>query len=365
MKSADFKYESLKQWIIEGIRAGTFRHGDKLPSENFLCRKFGISRQTVRHAMADLSEGGLIKKVRGSGSYVQKQRPMGSSKTVGILVSHVDDYLFAQILNGVEEVLTSDGFGIDLGISNNSIELERKFLQRVLDTNMVGLIVEGTRSSLPNPNIELYEEMRRRDISIVFIHNYYENFPCASVLMDDIAMSRELTGLLLKAGHKRIAGLFKGDDLQGPRRYTGYVEALRDADIPVREELVGWFYSNYYDNIMLEMNLDHVVMNLAGYTAIVCYNDWIAEEVYKLYQQNNIKIPGDISLVSFDDIPLARYIANGITSGQHPHKLLGIEAATRLLKMLREGIAAVPQQPRLMPYSISVRDSIKDIGETR
>jgi GntR family transcriptional regulator of arabinose operon len=359
VKKKKLKYELLKDWLIDSIRNGAIKKSGRLPSENFLCRKFDISRQTVRKALSELRDEGIIYSKQGSGSYVNRIATVRSSNTIGVLVSHVTGYLFSQIINGIDEVFSSNDYGIDLSISNNRIDQERKFLFRMLNSNISGLIVEGTRSALPNPNIELYQDLRQNHLPIIFIHNYYENFPCPSVMMDDINMAQKLTDLLIEANHRKIAGIFKGDDLQGHRRYSGYVKALIDAEIPVREEIVGWFYSNYYDHKTIEESIADIVASFKDYTAIVCYNDVIAQEVYRSFKKQKIRIPDDISMVSFDDIPMAQYIANGITSGQHPHKQLGIETASRLLAMINDAAPAIEAVPYLMPYTITVRDSIK------
>ena len=85
-----------------------------------------------------------------------------------------------------------------------------------------GLIVEGTKSALPNPYIRHYQNLIRQGIPVVFIHNYYNGLQTPCVLMDDIQASKKLTQLLLDAGHTKIAGIFKEDDLQGIRRFQGY-----------------------------------------------------------------------------------------------------------------------------------------------
>ena len=158
-KNFNFKYIILKQWIVDNIKNKTFRQGDKLPSENLLCRKFGISRQTVRNAMAQLSEEGVVKKVRGSGMYVNKTFAAATSKTVGILISYLNEYIFKHIFKEIETVLKLEGYEIDLCISENRIEQERGFLERMYHSDVAGLIFEGTRSALPNTNIDYYRKL--------------------------------------------------------------------------------------------------------------------------------------------------------------------------------------------------------------
>ena len=357
-KNFHFKYIVLKQWIVDNIKNKTFQYNDKLPSENLLCRKFGVSRQTVRNAMAQLSEEGIVRKVRGSGMYVNKTTfAAATSKTIGVLISYLNEYIFRHVFQEIETVLTMEGYEIDLCISENRIEQESSFLDRMYHSDVAGLIIEGTKSALPNPNLKYYRQLEEKGVPFLMIHNYYNGLQCPSILMDDIGASKRMTKMLIDAGHTKIAGIFKGDDLQGHRRYLGYVEALEEAGIPVREELIGWFYSNYDNNILLEISIKAILDTLDYYTAMMAYNDLIALEINKSFEQNGIRIPDDISMVSFDDGVASGNM--GIISAIHPKKLLGIEAAMRILKMIREGRDTIEPQPYVIHTEIAMRDSIK------
>lgn len=90
----------------------------------------------------------------------------------------------------------------------------------MLGRNVSGLIIEGTRSSFPNPNLRLYKEIRRRNIPTLFIHNHYQNETFDSVEMSDARAGYELTRILIQNGHTRIGGIFKYDDWQGIRSVT-------------------------------------------------------------------------------------------------------------------------------------------------
>ena len=68
------KYQKVIDWISKNIDNGTLKPGSRIPSENELCAKFGLSRQTVRHAILMLAEEGLLESRRGSGTYVADQK---------------------------------------------------------------------------------------------------------------------------------------------------------------------------------------------------------------------------------------------------------------------------------------------------
>ncbi len=355
-----FKYIAVRNWILDNIKTGVFKYGERIPSENFLCRKFHVSRQTIRNAIDELESQGILKRNRGSGTYVNKTY-VNASHTIGVLLSYTHNILFAPIIQGIEDVASSMGYGMELGITNNSIEKERAFLKRMLQMNVAGLIAEGTRSALPSMNVTYYEELRQRGIPIVFIHNGYTNFPCPSFVMADEDLAYTMTKMLIHAGHTKIAGLFKGDDEQGHLRYKGYIRALSEACASVEEQKIGWFYSNYYGNELLDKTVEHIMSDFHDYTALVCYNDYVAESVWHYLEKQGLKIYDDVSVVSFDNLMNAQYIGPGITSAEHPQKLIGIEAAVGLMKMIREGMNQIPNKKIILQTQICVRSSIKTI----
>lgn len=98
----------------------------------------------------------------------------------------------------------------------------------MLKNNVSGLIIEGSRSAFPNPNIRLYEEIKKRNIPTIFIHNHYENMAFDSVETSDTRAAYELTRILIEHGHRKIGGILKYDDMQGIARYKGFIQCMSD-----------------------------------------------------------------------------------------------------------------------------------------
>jgi len=361
-KEGDFKFVAAQKWIMENIEKNVFKYGTKLPSENFICKKFSISRQTVRNAIDKLEKDGIVTRRHGSGTYVAKMLGDVRNKTIGVLTSYLHEYIFPNILQGIEETFTARNYGISIGVTYNRIEAERRFLERMLDSNISGLLIEGTKTTLPNPNIDLYQEFIRREMPIVFMNNYYRElidvYP--SVLVDDIGCTKNLTRHLIENGHRRIAGVFKFDDLQGLRRYSGYVAALTEAGIPVDEDIIIWI-TNYTNDALLQADNDLLMDSVKSCSAVVCYNDLVASVLYQYFSEQGIRVPKDISMVGFDDSfssPLARL---ELTTVKHPQQALGAKAAGLLMDMVKNGKDAAPPCIHVMEADILLRESVRSI----
>lgn len=332
------KHRRIAQWIVDSINSGRFQPGDKLPSEHALAEQFDASRQTVRHATDELVKRGLLTRQRGSGTYVSGSafEDGFTPKRIAVITTYVDDYIFPGIIQGIEDVLTSNGYNISLGITHNRHADETVCLQRILNDNVCGLIVEGTKSSLPSPNLPLFEQLRARGVPIIFLNGYYREFSQSGVFQDDVAAARLLTEHLLENGHKNFAAIFKADDLQGLKRFEGMQQALTNAGISVEDQRIFWYTTEDVPTLFSGV-MDSVLLDRFGTaTALVCYNDQIAASVYELLKRNGKKVPEDVSLVSFDNSPLAGETAYNFTSAVYPSTEIGSEAAKLLLRCIRD-----------------------------
>ena len=330
------KYMALVNWIKEQVTGGELQYGDKFYSENELTGMFGISRQTVRQAVGILEQEGYVERRRGSGTYVvygglPKHAP---TRNIGVISTYLDDYIFTSIIKGIETALTKSGYTMQLAFTHNRVENESRALRTMLEKQVDGIIVEPTKSALPNPNGALYQEIHAQKIPLIFFNAYYPSMPFPHVSMDDRQAGRMATDCLLRAGHRQIAGIFQSDDLQGHLRYAGYVDALRSAGLELQSRHILWYTTE--DIRYLAEDFHRVQRSLDGCTGLVCYNDQIAFGLFGELRRHGIKVPGDLSLVGIDNSDLAEICEVPFTSVAHPMKRLGTTAAENLLRLIED-----------------------------
>ena len=161
MKNGTPKYVQLAEWIKLKIRQDGLEKGDKFYTEHALAERFSVSRQTVRQAINVLINEGVLESRQGSGTYIAS--PMRShrnaSKTIGVIVTYFDEYIFPSIINGIESVISEKGYTMLVACTRNDNEKEAAALRNMIDSNVDGLIVEPTKSALPNGNIDIYREI--------------------------------------------------------------------------------------------------------------------------------------------------------------------------------------------------------------
>ena len=310
----------------------------KLPGEGELCARCGCSRQTVRKALALLEEEGLIVRVRGSGTYLSADGH-GRTGRVAVITSYPEEYLYPQLFRDIETELSPAGFELEKYGSGNRILRERELLQKLLQAPPSGLLLEGAKTALPSPNLDLLEQLGQKQVPIVWLHAPLPVPADAPYVLDDNeGGARILTRHLLEKGHQRIAGIFKSDDRQGIERYRGYVSELIGAGLPVPEESVLWYATEDRDRLMNgQYNwLDRFVFSrLPGCTAVVCYNDEIAYALIRTLLAAGSRVPEDYAVVSFDNSHYCSLSPVPITSLAHERHQMGAAAAKALLQLMR------------------------------
>ena len=330
------KYLQLAALLRERIQGGELKPGEKLRSENELTAAYGCSRQTVRHALSLLEEEGLLARRRGSGTYVKgfREMPPENRTRIAVISTYVDSYIFPRTIQGIENYLFERGYSVQIAFTNNLLERERIVLEDIVRRDDVGgIIMEATKSGLPNPNLPLIRTLAERGIPILFINSYYRELSLPHVTLNDRQAAERAVEYLAQAGHKRIGALMKLDDGQGRLRYEGYLAACRRLGIPAGDRGTMWLDTEGEKNF--SDCRAAILRSFRDCTAVFCYNDKLAFLLEGLLKEEGLGIPEDISLISVDDSELAELSDTRLTSVHHPADRLGEKAAENLLALMK------------------------------
>ena len=345
------KYIYIAKTLEQEIRDGIWPLGSKLPIEPELCARFEVARQTLRQAIGVLEEQGLVERLQGSGTYVRAVAPATQRQTVCVMTTYLDDYIFPEILSGVEEVLSAERINTQMRLTRNRISTERQNLLELQNSDCSGLIVEGTKTALYNPNTAIYQTLT--GTPVVFINGWSRELTDVSyVAADDYQGARTLTEYLITRGHSAIGGIFKHDDIQGLKRHQGYLDALLKAGLPMEEENWRWFATEDVELLFQPGLADW----LRRFSAVVCYNDTIAVRLMQFCAAHGIRVPEDLSVTGFDNSALSEIM--GLTTVQHPGAALGRAAAEAVLALMQH-----PEQTiqKLLPVPLVERRSVRQL----
>ena len=340
MEEKQLKYYKMHHDLEEQIHRGELRAGDRVPSENQLAAAYQVSRQTVRKALAILEQEGYIYAMHGKGTFVSERlRPGHKSHNIAVVTTYLSDYIFPRVIQGIDDVLTAEGYSILLKNTHNSRSQEARCLEELLQKDIDGVIIEPSKSQISCRHLHLYEQLESYGIPYVFIQGCFDRMEDRpQVLMDDCRGGYMITKYLTDHGHKNIVGVFKADDMQGQNRHKGYVRALQEAEILYDPDKVVWFHTE--DR---KIHPYEAIREMAGKTlrgrmdAVVCYNDQTAQLVIRALQEEGLRIPEDVSVTGYDNSSLANKQGLRLTTIDHPQEKLGAMAAELLLSMIQNG----------------------------
>ena len=331
------KYETVKQALRNEIIDGKYKINEKLPTESALMKRFNVSRYTIRRAVGDLENEHYIYRIQGGGMFVQDwQRDWvtnDTNKLIGVISTHMADYIFPAIISGIDSVVTDQDYSIIVGNTLNDHQRERQTLLNMLDLKIAGLIIEPTESALANPNLDLYRQLQEYKIPTILFHSTYPGFNFPTLLTADKQAETRLINYLFELGHTDILGVFQIDDQQGVDRMGGMIQAYQESNIPLPHSNTIMFQSgDSYQSILDKV--DVMLKSNQQISAIACYNDRLATQVISHLQKEGILVPNDISVVGFDNYEMAQIISPSLTTANHPKRLLGEDAGNMILEMI-------------------------------
>ena len=333
------KYSAIADKLKEEISLGMYSGTGKLPTEYELVTRFNVSRQTVRQAISSLKADGVVYQVQGSGTYVSKPSSPGRKnvesafKNIFVICTYISEYIFPSIIRGIDSTLGGTGYRFNIAATGNKVDVERKILSDVIKLQECdGLIVEGSKTGFPNPNISLYNAIDNLGIPVVFLHCAYQELPDSVVVgMDDRQGGRIAAEKLVNAGCRKMLGIFKSDDRQGLLRYAGFSEGIIESGLGLDSTEVRWYTTE--DALDLGMRIDESIIRLiqnSKIEGVVCYNDQVASALIRDLTKQGLKIP---KIVSFDYSYLCSSSSVPFESLGHRKEELGVIAAQKIRNM--------------------------------
>ena len=298
-----------------------------------IARLARVSHSTVSRALSGSSQVSAgtrarIRKIAEQAGYrasaAARSLVLGHSKTIGVVVTNIADPFVAEVVSGIEDLAERHGYSVFLANSNADAEREVRVVRSFEERRVDGIIVTSSRVGA------LYVPvMERMHVPIVLLNNQHASDFVHSVLIDNVAASRQATRHLIGLGHRRIAYL--GDRFghqSDAERYAGCRQAIEEARIPLDRTLVvhGDGKAEGGEQAMAQL-LDLPTPP----TAVFCYNDMTALGALRLIRARGLRVPQDLSVVGFDDLYLSQYLEPPLTTVRQPMRQMGRMAVETLL----------------------------------
>jgi DNA-binding LacI/PurR family transcriptional regulator len=279
-------------------------------------------------------------------------RGLTQSRTgmIGLVIPSVEDSFFPSLTSIIETRLAQDGVNVVLANTHNDSTAERDRIEDLLSWRVDGLIIAPAQQTA---DAEPFWSLWRRQIPFVLIDRCYPHTPFCSVVTDDHAGSARVVEHLLALGRRRIARA--GGPLvvsTNQFRHAGYVEALVRHGVPLDDRLVVEAPSTEEGG---REAVDRVLRLDPKPDALYCFSDLMAAGAMEECLRRGVRIPQDLALVGYADLPYSALLRVPLTTVRQPREEIARRAAELLLsRMARQ----IPDEHQIrVPVELIVRAS--------
>jgi LacI family transcriptional regulator len=352
------KREDIKRRESGGSLAARRR-----PTIQDLARAAGISPSTASRALS--GNGYVAAEVRARTLRVAEQigyvpddnaRTLRNrtSRAVGVLISDLRNPFYAHLAAGIEEQLRATGYHVIVVNNDGQVEAEVEGARTFMAMRVSGAIV--------TPVSDRAVRMLLSDgIPVVQADRLVEDVKCDAVLVDNARGAQEITGHLIGLGHTTIALLIDETDwTTGKGRLAGYRAALRAAQLPMDRDLV---VPTKFQPEAARDAVNALLDRRPDVTALFAANNLLAEGAFQAMRQRGIEVPGQMSLVAFDDVPWMSMVSPSITTVDQHTDDVGRTCAQLIVDRITGSAHEEPLLRYIQP-SILVRGSSAPRPET-
>lgn len=274
----------------------------------------------------------------------------GKTNGIGLLVPDLGTGYIGEIIRGIDAELTLQGLDLILYTTHRTASKEATYV-----ANLARGMVDGLLLVLPRNPADYVGTLTQQNFPFVLIDHQGTGKDCPAVGATNWQGAFDATEYLIKLGHQRIGFITGSMDLGCAQdRLAGYRAALRTYHIPVADELIyegTFFQPDGYTGALALLNLPNPP------TVIFASNDVMAMGAMDAIRHRGLRIPDDVSVVGFDDIPQASLVRPALTTVQQPLEKMGRVATQMLLELLEHPERKV--QRIELPTKLIIRDSCR------
>jgi LacI family transcriptional regulator len=270
----------------------------------------------------------------------------GRTGTVGLLIPDISNHYYAEVVRGVEDVVSASGRRVVLCNTNRDVEKASWYMDTLLKARVDGVVIVGGGSTRL---ASFLRPLATYGTQVVVIGRH--NLPFPSVQVDNVGAARQATGYLLSLGHTTV-GCITGpaDSYTVQDRLAGYRAALRAYGLRVHTRHI---VEADFEEASGYAGAQQLLQTRDRPTAILAANDRSAVGVLAALADAKVAVPDEISVIGFDDIPLASFLRPALTTVAVPSSQLGREAVA----LLEKGEAGSASESRQLDIRLVVRDS--------
>lgn len=324
-----------------------------------LADKLGVSIATVSRALRNSHEVGEEMKVKVKALAKEmnyRPNPFAQSlrkeapKVIGVIVPNLVTHYFAAVLDGIEDFARRKGYSVLSANSHEDHEREAQAIENFLDMHVEGIIVCLAQDTV---DFSPFLKLKEVGVPLVFFARTCLDDQFSHVIGNGDVAAYDATIHMIDSGAKRVAFIGGPNNLNMvKRRKHGYLQALRDRNIPIERELVA---CDKIDFEVARANTIRVLEN-AHPDAILAFNDIITYAAFDAIKAKGLRIPNDVAIIGFTDGDTAAFVTprlSVIMDQAH-------EQGSKACELLMRGIMGDTHvYKEIVPMILKIRESSK------
>lgn len=313
-----------------------------------LARALNVSPSTVSKALNGVTQikpqtrravEEMARRMNYQPNQIAQNLRNNKTNILGVIVPNLVSHFFAATISGIQDVAAREGYNIIICQSNESFKKEEKLVQTLIASRVDGLMMSFSRET---DTFDHLQPVFSKNIPLVLFDRVSDEITASKVTVDDHDGAFNATEHLIEKGYKRIAHISGPEHLLiSKSRLAGFIDAYKKHSLPLDETLI------CYTNLQEEEVVDKTnsLLNMENPPeAIFCINDVVATYVMMVIKKKGLKIPDDIALVGFTNIPEAALIEPSLTTVSQPAYKMGEISATNLLNQIQHPDNFEPKQ---------------------
>jgi DNA-binding LacI/PurR family transcriptional regulator len=262
------------------------------------------------------------------------------AKSVGLMIKEAQNPFYADVLMGVRETLEGKGYTLFEGTSEGQYREEGRMLEAMREHGIDGAIVAPVVEDASD--LSHLFLVQRRGYPLVLLGEI-KGLPVPSVTVDNVRAEKAAVQHLLEGGHEQVLHVSGPPYSQHSQdRLAGFKEAFSESPLRFHEGMVVEAGAGLEDGYRAVREAFSARGDRP--TAITCFNDLVAIGALRALNELGLSVPGDVSVVGYDDIEMAAYLPTPLTTVRAPSREMGRRAASLLIRQFDGSASDAPER---------------------
>ncbi|MBI3362906.1 MAG: LacI family DNA-binding transcriptional regulator [Chloroflexi bacterium] len=298
-----------------------------------VAKRAGVSTATVSRVLNDIPNvtpdarkrvQDAVQALNYRPSRVARRLRIKHTQVIGLIISDIQNLFFTSVTRGIEDIASRNGYSLILCNTDEDADRERVYLEVMHAENVAGIILASATETGHDP------ELLNGRIPVVALDRLITDVQLDTVLVDNVGGAETAVAHLLSHGHRRIGMISSQQQLTTAReREDGYGRALKEFGLPVEPSLIRKADVRQIADSRRQA-LDLLALPDRP-TALFTFNNTTTLGTLTAIQERGLRIPDDVAVAAFDDLPWATLLDPPLTAVPQPTYELGKTAAEMLL----------------------------------